>query len=266
MANSTDKYRSSYHEKIKHCQDAAKTLLLEEESIRQDIESKKPGSAVKRLELAELLLDIASHYLVINGISQSMHSQKDESALNDARKTLYRSIICLEEQVSDYIDVPYTDYENKLAAIEKISPAKRYALVQKLGLVLDLLQEAYGDKAKLKWTFVELEGRFAAVAKNLINLRDVITNSDPHSPNHEPTILHLRLVRKLLMEAADGSREKYEMTGSHTDDFQKGINFLSALKRLNVLTGKQLDVAAVQKKLDVWTNRLAAETSRNTTQ
>jgi hypothetical protein len=86
-----------------------------------------------------------------------------------------------------------------------------------------------------------------------------VANTDPRSPDYEPTVYSLRLVKKLLMQAADRYREKYELSTNRTDDFKMGINFLSALRRLHILLGDRDDGETVKKKLDIWTSKLETD-------
>ena len=53
--------------------------------------------------------------------------------------------------------------------------------MRKMGFTIDSLEDGYGDNSKWKWSFVDLEGRFAATAKNLLNLRTFIAGMDPRS-------------------------------------------------------------------------------------
>jgi hypothetical protein len=106
---------------------------------------------------------------------------------------------------------------------------------------------------------VELEGRYAAVAKNIINLRNAVANSDPRSPDYEPTVYHLRMIKKLLMQAADRYREKYELSTNRTDDFKQGIIFLSALRRVSIILGDREGAETAKKKLDIWTLKLESD-------
>ena len=259
MAKISDTERIKFNNLTSAYREATETLLKKEKEMRKIIEQKAPDSAFKRIDLADEMLNLASNYLVINGVSQSVQNLRSEDALNEARKTLYKSVIYLEEVVSSSIDAPFSDYEEQLDVIESFTPAKRFYLIRKLGLAIHLLENAYGDNTKWKWSFVELEGRFAAVTKNMLDLRAIRVNTDPRSPHYEPTILHLRLARKLLMQAADRYREKYELSTNRIDDFKKGILFLTALIRLNMLTDAQLDAASVKKKLEIWKNKLNAD-------
>jgi len=191
-----------------------------------------------------------------------MLKQRSEEALNDGRKTLYKAVIYFEEVVSPLVDAPFSDYEERLAEIDAIDAHKRYNLVRKTGLALQLLEAAYGDNTKWKWAFVELEGRFAAVAKNIMNLKTAVANTDPGSPDYEPTMYHLRMIKKLLMQAADRYREKYELSTNRNDDFKMGIHFLNALRRIHALLGERLEAETLKKKADIWSSKLEMDQKR----
>jgi len=96
----------------------------------------------------------------------------------------------------------------------------------------------------------------------LINLRDYFVNSDFESPHYEPTTRHIRKVRELLEQAADGYRRKYELSTKAIDDFQKGINYLSALKRLDIFTGDQESAVTNKKKIETWTAKMKADAEK----
>jgi hypothetical protein len=256
MAKISDEERHQYFEKIEIYKKNANAALKREQNILTLIKKEPAGAAFKRLTLTDEMLNLTSNYIIINGVSLSVLKVKNEDALNDGRKSLYKSVIYLEEIVSNLVDAPFSDYGEKLAEIESVDAARRYFLVRKMGLALQLLKNAYGDNTKWKWSFVELEGRYAAVTKNIIDLRGAVANTDPRSPAYEPTVYHLRLIKKLLSQAADRYREKYELSTNRTDDFKQGINFLSALRRLHIVLGDRDDAETVKKKLDIWTVKL----------
>ena len=262
MAKITDNDRILFNTKIAPFRKEVEAILKEEKEAQILLKSKSPATALKRLDMSDAMLNLASNYMVICGISQSMQNQKSEEALNDARKTLYKSVIYLEEVITNLLDAPFSEYEDQLDTIESVTPAQRFFLVRKMGLAIQLLKQAYGDNSKWKWGFVELEGRHAALTKNMINLKDVMVNSDPRSPHYEPVILHLRLARKLLLDSANRYREKYELSTSNIDDFKKGISYICALRRLNILTGARLDAAIAEKKYKIWTNKLQSDMNR----
>jgi hypothetical protein len=259
MAKVSDAERHRYFEKIKKYRMAAHALLIREQNLLAEIKSDSPDAALKRLSLVNEMLNLASQYITINGISQSMLQLKNEEALNNGRKSLYKSVIYLEKLVGPLLDAPFSEYEEQIAALESVSAANRYLLVRKTGLAIQLLEQAYGYNTKWKWAFVELEGRYVTTAKNIIDLRKAVKNTDPRSADYEPTVYHLRLIKKLLMQAADRYREKYELSTNRIDDFKRGIAFLSALRRIHRILGDRDDAETVKKKLDIWSAKLEAD-------
>ena len=259
MAKISTEDRYKYLEKISPYKTVIDGILNREQSIVQLVKKDPETAAYKRLTLVEEMLNLASYYIIINGVSQSVLKVKNEDALNDGRKALYKSVIYLEEVVTNFIDAPFSEYEERIAEIESLDAARRYLLARKMGLAIELLENAYGDNTKWKWSFVELEGRYATVVKNMINLRSAVSNTDPRSPNYEPTVYHMRLIKKLLMQAADRYREKYELSTSRIDDFKQGILFLAALRRLHMVMGERDEAEIVKKKLDIWTVKLESD-------
>jgi hypothetical protein len=266
MAKITIEERNQYQEKIKPYRDLIVEISSREKNILMGIQKDPSNVAFKRLLLAEEMLNLASYQILISLVSQTRLKVKEENALNDGRKSLYKSLIYLEEVVSNYVDAPYADYEEKLEGITSIDAARRYQLVRKMGLAISLLENAYGDNTKWKWSFVEIEGRFAAIAKNIIDLKNAVINTDPRSPNSEPTVYHLRMIKKVLNQAADRYREKYELSTNRIDDFKQGINFLNALKRIHIVMGDKDDMDTIKKKLEIWSAKLETDIKRNETQ
>jgi len=253
--SSTD--RSHYLEKIKPYETVIKTLLNREQATLQDIKQNNDDTgALKRFFLADEMVFLASNYIVIGGISQSMLNIRSEDALNEARKSIYKAVIYLEQVVTPLVDAPFAEYEARLVKIASVDVKSRYSTVRKLGLVLDLLKNAYGSNTKWQWAFVEIEGRYAAVAKNTLNLKLALRNNDPRSPDYEPTVHYLHLIEKLLAEAADRYREKYELSTNHSDDLKMGIRFLNALRRIHGIFGERYNAEIIKKKAEIWTVKL----------
>ena len=259
MAKITNEDKHQYYEKIKPYKAIIQSMLKREQTVLQIIKKDSRGAAFKRLTLADEMLNMASHYMIVSGVSQSMLKLRNEEALNDGRKSLYKAVIYLEEVVSPLVDAPFSDYEERLAEIAPIDAKRRYDIIRKMGLALQLLENAYGYNTKWKWAFVELEGRYAAVAKNIIDLKAAVANTDPRSPNYEPTIYHLRLIKKLLHQAADRYRGKYELSTLRFDDFKMGILFLKSLKRIHILLGERQDAETLKKKVDIWASKLEVD-------
>ncbi len=260
MAKISEEDRHLYLQKTEVYRENIKAILDREKNLLTVIQ-KDPGGGVafKKIVLAEEMLNLSSNYVIISNVSQVMLNVKNEEFLNEGRKSLYKNIIYMEDVVSSYIDAPFTDYEEKLAEIQSFNAAKRYLLIRKIGLAIELMEQAYGDNTKWKWSFVELEARFAAVAKNIFDLKNAFTNTDPRSPQYEPTVYHLRLIKKLLLQSADRYREKYELSTGRIDDFKLGISYLGALKRIHILMGEREEAETIKKKQEIWSAKLESD-------
>lgn len=263
MAKISTIERLRYSERIGSFRQAIDGLLKSEKETLVLIRAENEDSAMTRIALAEDMLNLASNYIIMSGVSDVVLGIRNEEALNDARKSLYKCIIYLEGTVSNYVDVPFSDYEDRLARIASLNTAGRYLLIRKLGLTIQLLKDAYGDHSKWKWSFVELEGRFAAVAKNILDLRKAAANTDPRSSEYEPTVYLIRLIKKLLSQAADRYREKYELSTRNTEDLKMGILFLSALRRMQSLLGNRNEVELTRKRMDVWETKLFIDSKKS---
>jgi len=250
---------AKYRARVEPYAAMAEAILRAEVDVLSSIQPGDSNLAPKKLTLADEMLNLVSCYVAMNGISQVLMKSRDEDALNSARKALFKSIVYLEDVVTGFVDASFSDYKDKLDEIEAVEPAARYALVRKMGLAIDLLANAYADNTKWRWTIVELKGRFAVVAKNLINLDQINANSDFRSPHYEPTVYHLRMAKKLLAQAAERYREKYELSSKSVEDFNKSLSFLSALRRLSVVTGARDDAETIKKKMEIWSTKLASD-------
>jgi hypothetical protein len=121
-----------------------------------------------------------------------------------------------------------------------------------MGFTIQSVEEAFGSQTKWKWSFVELEGRYTTVTKNLMNLKTIVAGLDPRVPGYEERLEHIRFVKDLLQRSADRYREKYELKTFRIDDFKQAISFLSALKRIHTLLGEAPQSDVVKRKIEVW--------------
>ncbi|MCL1991957.1 MAG: hypothetical protein FWG66_03305 [Spirochaetes bacterium] len=249
---SGDYNQKLFFAKIRPYEEIIDSFLELEKKNLTEIKEKPELAALLQVALANDMLNLASNYLVISGVSEAVMSSKNAVALDNARKSLYKSIIYLEKTVTNFVDAPFSDYEEKLAEIDSIDANKRYFLIRKMGLTLELVKNAYGRKSRWRWPLVEMEGRFAAVAKNIINLRKAVENRDPRSSSYEATVYHTRLVKRILTQAAYSYHEKFEFNSSDLADLRKGINLLYALRRFNIVLGDRGDAEELKKKLDKW--------------
>ncbi|MBN1836909.1 MAG: hypothetical protein JW820_13730 [Spirochaetales bacterium] len=213
----------------------------------------------ERRELAESYLNLVSDFNLMNDLSLSLLGIRNEGYLNDARKCCYRCIILMEEIVSPYVDAPFSEYEQGVDSIEEIGDRERYGFVRKLGFAIDSVIEGFGSNSKWRWSFVELAGRYAVITKNLINLKTFLARLDPRVEGYSERLAHMQLALRLLQQAADRYREKYELSKMRLDDIKQAIGFLAALKRLHALMGEVEEAEIVKKKMEVWKTKMEAD-------
>lgn len=167
MAKISTENRELFNAKIVPYKDEINAHLEKEKEVLALIEKEKNNVGYKKLFLCEDQIYIATLWIAINNLSVEILDTKNNDALNDARKCLYKAIIQLEEVVTAVINCPYSEIEDKVSEIENTPLEKRFYIVKKLGLAIQLLVDAFGENTKWKWSFVELRGRFCTVAKTL---------------------------------------------------------------------------------------------------
>lgn len=261
----TAEEKARYTDRLEKYQSEIDRLISREKTILSLVKKDEVTAAYQYLVLAEDMICLATMHLAKHKLSLTLLKSKNEVSLNDARKALYKSIIYLENIVTDLIDAPFSDYKDKVARIANIDLKERYYLIRKLGLAIDMVVDAYGDNTKWRWSFVELQGRFATISKNIIDLKDTTENGlDPHSPDYETAVFHLRLTKKLLQQAADQYREKYEIAtgGSASDDFKRAITYLNALRRLHLILNEHNDADEVKRKVGIWQEKLEKDAKK----
>jgi len=220
-----------------------------------DLEALEEVNSI-RFELADRYLNIVSYYNLMNALSLSLLGIKNESFLNDGRKSCYKSIIYMEEIVSPYIDAAFSDYKQGVDSLAEFDDGAKHRFLCKLGFAIDSVIEGFGSGSKWKWSFVELQGRYAVIAKNLLNLKTFIMQLDPRVEGYSERLAHVQLVKKLLQQSADRYREKYELSTMRLDDIKKAILFLAAMKRLYALLGEVEDAEVVKKKMEIWKTKM----------
>jgi hypothetical protein len=255
--------KAQYSQRVKAYKQDIEGILQREKNILSVVQKDESGAAYKRLTLADERMNLASYHLLLNRISVALLGIKNESFLNDARKSCYQSIIYLEEVVSGATDVPFSDYEERLEQIEGFDEAARFQLVRKLGFTIHAVRDAFGDNTKWKWSFVELEGRLSTVAKNLIDLKALVAGLDPRADHYEARLGHLTLTKELLQHAADRYREKYELSTARMDDFKQAIAYLGALRRIHMILSEATQAEVIKKKMDVWRAKMEDDEKRN---
>lgn len=257
MADITQERRVEFKEASDIYKKRADEALAMEKSALAEMRKDPASASLKKLSLCETMIYVSTLYMAQNSLSLKILDVKSQDALNDARKALYKAIIYLEEVATNFIDTPYADLEKYWNAIAQKSAADRYYLIRKTGLAIQLLKDALGENSKWKWSFVELEGRFAAVAKNLMDMKAGAKSFfDPMSDDHEVMAKYVRMMNRLLDEAATAYRDRYELSTRRLDDMRSAIRFLLARRRLCIATGDSDSAEEIKKKAVVWKEKM----------
>lgn len=260
MAKITNEDRELFKKESKQYEELIKAELDKEKEMLTVIKGDSVGVEYKKMILAEQMIYIATLYNAINSASVKILEVKNNDALNEGRKILYKAIIYLEEIVSNVINIAPAEMSDRMEAVANTPLEKRYYLVRKLGLAIQMIVDAFGDNSKWKWSFVELEGRFAVVAKNFYDFKNYVkAYFDPGSPDNENSILYLRLIKTLLDKSANAYRDKYELSSRRLDDMKAAINFLLALRRVSVALSESDTAEELKKKAMTWKEKMEAD-------
>ncbi len=265
MGKITQQARKNYSEHIIEYKKIMDEINNQENSFNTDLKAGKLAGREEylKIDVADSVLNLSSYFILLNTLSSNLLGVKNENYLNEARKAVYRALIYIEGVVSDDIDIPFSELSEFLEKISEIPDDKRFDIVKKLGFTIDMIKDSFGDNSKWKWSFVELEGRFATIAKNLINYKTLVSGMDPTVEGYETRMNHLILVKKMLMLAATRYREKYELNTFRIDDFKLALNYLSALRRLHIYLGENNDADVVKKNLEIWKAKMEKDSSKS---
>ena len=260
MAKISEQTRLQFKDAIHPYEEKITATLEKEKTILNTIHPGDMGAEYKKISLCEDVIYVATLYMAQNSLSLKLMEVKNNDELNDDKTMLYKTVIYMEEVVTANIDVSYSDLTPYQEKISNTPLSQRFTLVRKLGLAITMLKEAFGDNSKWKWSFVELEGRFTTVTKNLIDTKLAVKDYfDPRSANYEDTVLYIRLVMKLLEQSASSYRDKYELSSRRIDDMRNGIKYLLSLHRLYIVLGKSKEAEEVKKKAMVWRDKMDAD-------
>jgi hypothetical protein len=259
MAKVSEEAKTRYSEKIREYKKSIEQISLKEKTLLQGVSPENTASSVLKVNAAEQNMNLVSYCILMNDVSVALLGIKNEAYLNDGRKACYKALILLEETVSSFIDCPFSDYEEKLSQLSSLSDEEKLRIVRKLGFSVDSVIDSYGDNSKWKWSFVELIGRFATIAKNMLDLKKYSASLDPRIEGYEARVNHYRMVDKYVNLAADRYREKYEMSTQRLDDIKLGVSYLSSLRRIYAITGEDDKIDVVKKKIEIWKAKMEAD-------
>ena len=256
MAKITQEQREIYQQQIRFYKNNIEEIQKKINLMKIEIVKDKSKEPVIRFNMANMILNLITHYCSMNEISVHLMEVKNTAFLEKARQQLYEAIINIEKIVTDYLDVPFGEYEEKLGLISDVSDTQRLNFIKKLGYCIHLVQEDFGENTKWKWSFIEIDGRFAVITKNLFDLKKFQKLDDPREEGFHERKSHFSLIQRLLFNASQGCRDKFELVTKEVADLKKAIDFQRSLLRLNQLTGDNDKIEKCKKQIEFWTNLL----------
>ncbi len=221
-----------------------------------DIAKNDPLSDYKRLTVANLYMNVILLYVKINDLSLDIMGIKNEGYLEKARKLCYKFLSILEEISTPYIDVPLTENKENLERIKKLDDTKRLKLIKKIKEIIQIVEGRFGPNSKWKWSFVDLDARAAAVAKNLVNYKKIQEQMDPRIEGFPERMDTIKFIKSYLRTVADKLREKYELSTHDPSEMKNAIKFLSALMRIENIFKEGAEADNLKKNIKIWGEKL----------
>jgi hypothetical protein len=250
-------------EKKQRYNEGVSKLKIKADEVNRKIkylESKKDENEnINMIQIASLHVDLVSIHCAMTDLSLNLLGYKNESYLDVGRKSVYKALILFEGIVSSAVDIPLGENYELLSSIEGLSDKERLKLIRKIGFTISLLQDRYGENSKWRWSFVEIEGRYAVIAKNMFNFRVYQEKNDPNLEGFDERYDYLLLVKDLIIKSSNRYREKYELTNRSPEDMKKAIDFLRALKRIHILFKEHNEVQNISKRIELWSQKLEVD-------
>lgn len=259
MGKITLEQRNRYAAKVKEYKSTIDLSLAAEQTLLTLLKQQAQGSGYVRIKLAEETLVLTSYNILINTLSVALLGIKNEDYLADARKSIGRCIKYLEDLVTPYVDVPFSDYEKNLEEISEVTYEDRYSLLRKIGFAIRQIEDGYGANSKWKWAFAEIYAKFAVVAKNMLDMKKAFQDMDLASQNRQVVHSYISFVKKHLQVSADRYREKYEMFSNKMEDFKQAILYLNALRRMHTVFAERAEADELKKKIEIWSAKLETD-------
>ena len=208
-------------------------------------------------------LEVFKLYIKMSDASLEMLHIKNEGFLNNARKEVYKILQLLEDIVGNEIDRSLKDNEVNLKKINRVNPRQILTIVQTLHNTVSIVIDKLGEGSKWKWSYVDLQGRAAVINKNIINFTDLHKFRDPRTEFYSERQELLRLCKKNLSEAAKQYRNRYEISTKVPGDIIKSIEFLSSLRKINVILGEVEEANKLKNTIEALRVRMEAEEKKS---
>ncbi len=257
MVKVTEALRGQCKEKQREYEDKIESLEKRIIDIEKKIKDSEEANLDQKIDIAFMSLIQASYHYAINSVSYGTLAIKMEGELNEARKLVSKVIVLCEDVYGNATDESLSYNEEVHEALEgKFDDKWKYNFICSLGYMIDYVKYFYGENSKWKWNFVELEGRFALLTKNMINFKSFIRLLEPGAVGYVERSNHMKLTKRLLAESSEQYRKRYELKDKNVEDMRFAINLSDALRVIHAYLG-EADQSSEQKKVrDLWKKKL----------
>ena len=125
--------------------------------------------ASKKIEAAVLYIQASAYIATICYIAIEYIDVRSDNQLNDGRRYINKAIMLLEEVFGNHTDDSLTlNDEIHEYLKDKLSDEWKYHFICSFGYIIDYFKYCYGENSKWLQNFIEIEGRFATLGKNMI--------------------------------------------------------------------------------------------------
>ena len=216
--------------------------------------------ANKKVEAAVLYIQASSFIATTCYIAIEYIDVRSDNQLNDGRRYINKAIMLLEEVFGNHTDDSLSLNEEIHEYFkDKLSDEWRYKFICSFGYIIDYFKYCYDENSKWLQNFIEIEARFAVIAKNIIDFKSYIKELSPEIEGYKFRVKLMELVKKLLAAAAEQYRTKYELQDKRLDDMKMALNIIASLRRIHVYLNEVEESEEKKKMYDLWKKKMDAD-------
>ncbi len=212
----------------------------------------------RNIAIANYYLDIVELFSNSVIMYRKIYGKHNEEEQKEAREAFFKALVSLEKVVGKYVAGPLTENAELLESLSRFNPKRKLTLIKKFENRLRDIKEAIGDNSRYKWAVIEIEGRFIAVAKNLMNFKE-LDGADPRTPYYAENQTLLHMIKEYLKLASQLYREKYTRSNKEPMDMKRAIAFQEALRSICIVLGTPQEAENSKKAIDAWNTLLDKE-------
>ena len=214
----------------------------------------------KKIEAAVLYIQASSYIAATCYIAIESIDVRSDNQLNDGRRYINKAIMLLEEVFGNHTDDSLSLNEEIHEYFkDKLTDKWRYEFLCSFGYIIDYFKYCYGENSKWLQNFVEIEGRFAVLGKNMIDFKNYIKELSPELEGYKYRVKMMDLVKRLLASSAEQYRTKYELQDKRLDDMKLALNITASLRRIHVYLNEVEEAEEKKKMYDLWKKKMDAD-------